>query len=371
MVMALAFVLANCGSDDDSDSSSAGSGDSGGCVAKVKDLVADQRAPMPLILPPKSFDMSANEGKTIWFISPAQTTGYALGLSKAVVEAGKAAGMEVEIFDGKGQPDRFNQGFQQAVAQDADGIINYAIDPELIPNALKEAKEADVPVLAMSTGKPAPPDGSIFESINTDLVAEGEYMATYAAFATDCEVNAATTFDPVYAALVTEQKAIAAQLEKLCPDTCETQDLEMKLGTMATELGPETQSLIQRNPDLNIIFSTFDQAATYQIPAVDQSGSDAKIVGTNGLPENLDQVRKGSAQIADISYVPTQYFGWLGVDQLGRAMEGEPTGDKAGEPFVMPVQTFDESNIGESNDLAELFPELADYQAEFKEKWGM
>jgi ribose transport system substrate-binding protein len=364
-------VMAACGEDSESDSASGGGDAPGGCTAEVKKLVAEQRAPMPLILPEATFDMSANQGKTVWFISPSQSTGYALGLSKAVVVAGNAAGIDVEIFDGKGRPDRFNQGFEQAVAQQADGIIDYAIDPELIPNALQKAKQADIPVLSMSTGKPEPEDGTIFESINTDLEAEGKYMADYAAFASDCEVNAATTFDPTYPALTTERDAIAAELKRLCPDSCETQDQEMKLATMATELGPSTQSLIQRNPDLNIVFSTFDQAATYQIPAVEQSGSDVKIVGTNGLPENLDQVRRGGPQIADVSYVPTDYFGWLGIDQVGRAMAGEPTGDPEGNAFVMPVQTFDKSNIGESNDLAELFPKLAGYQEAFKEKWEM
>jgi ABC-type sugar transport system substrate-binding protein len=370
-------LLAACGGDDDETASSGSGGDGGGesasgCAQEAKDLVAQNKEPMKPVLPEAAFDMAKNKGKNIWYISPSQATGYALALSKSVTAASEAAGMTTTIFDGKNQPDRFTQGFQQAVQSGADGIVLYAINPELVPEGLKAAQEADVPVITMATGVPAPPDSSVVTAIDHDRVAEGEYMANYAASITDCEVNAAITLDPAYVGLVTERDAIADQLEKLCPDSCEVQDLEMQLGTMATELAPNTQSFIQRNQDLNTIFATFDQAATYQIPAVEQAGTDTKIVGTNGLEENLKAVKDGSPQVADVAYVPPDYFGWLGVDQLGRAMAGEKVGDASGEDLKTPVQTFDAENLPDDvTDLDAVFSGLVGYQDQFREKWGM
>jgi ABC-type sugar transport system substrate-binding protein len=340
-------------------------------MTEVKKLVDQQRAPMESRIPSASFDMSKNKGKSIWFISPSQATGYALGVSKSVQAAGKVTGIKVSIFDGKGQPDRFTQGFDQAIAAKADGIIAYALDPKLIPNGLKAAKQASIPVLQVNTGKPKPADGTVFESINFDIDAEAKSMADYAAYATDCKLNSATTYDTTYPSLVTMREGIKAELGRLCPDTCKVQDFAMKLPEMATKLGPNTQSLIQRNPDLNMIFATFDQAAIYEIPAVKASGSDVKIVGTNGLPENLDFMRKGEVQIADVSYAPTDYYGWLMVDQLGRAMAGAKTGGEDGSDIVMPVQTLDKDNLGPTDSTADLFPKLANFESDFKGKWGM
>jgi ribose transport system substrate-binding protein len=374
-ILAAAATLVACGSDDE-DTPAATSSDSGGsanaCMTKVRDLVEQEKAPMQMVIPSAGFDMSKNKGKELWFISPSQATGYALALSKVMTEGAKTAGMSMQIFDGKGQPDRFTEGLTQAVGQGAKGIVLYGIDPALVPEGLKRAKEAKIPVITIASGKPAPADGTVAEAINHDVDAQGTAMAHYGIMAANCEVNAATSFDSTYPALVSERDAIEKVFQDICPDTCKVQNHEFKLGEMATDLGPSTQSLIQRNPDLTTLFATFDQAATYEIPAVEQSNSDVKIVGTNGLVENLKQVQSGSPQVADVAYVPPQFLGWLGIDQIGRAMLGEELGDDSGEDFVMPVQTFDKDNLpSDVEDFGALFPELADYQNAFREKWQM
>jgi ribose transport system substrate-binding protein len=375
-LLTAAAVLVACGSDDEESggaaSSGGGSGAAGDCVAQVTDAVAEEKAPMQMVLPEEPFDMAQNKGKTIWYVSPSQATGYALALSKTVTAAAETAGMNVEIFDGKGRPDRFTEGLNTAVARGAAGVILYGIDPALVPEALKRAKAADVPVITMASGKPAPDDGTVVEALNHDLDAQGLAMANYGAMITECAVNGAVSFDKTYPALVVERDGIEKRLGEVCPDDCEVQDHEFQLAEMATALGPSTQTLIQRNPDLNVFFATFDQAATYQIPAIEQSGSDAKIVGTNGLEENLKAVKDGSPQVADVAYVPPEFFGWLGVDQLGRAIAGEKVGDANGDPFVMPVQTFDQENLpADVTDFDALFPELAGYEDAFREKWQM
>lgn len=368
VTVALAVLVASCGDDDDTPSASGGG--ASGCTEDVRQLVAENKEPMDMVLPDAPFDMGRNDGKNIWFISPSQATGYALALSKSVTSAAKAAGMTATVFDGKNQPDRFTAGFTQAVQSGADGIILYAVNPELVPEGLQRAKQADVPVITMATGVPAPPDSGVVTEIDHDRESEGRYMANYAAMITDCAVNGAITFDPAYVGLVTERDAIDAQLKKLCPDSCEVRDQDTQLATMATELAPGTQTLIQSNPDLNTIFATFDQLATYQIPAVDQSGADVKIVGTNGLPENLKSVKDGTSQVADIAYVPPDYFGWLGVDQLGRALAGAKLGDETGEPLRTPVQTFDQENLpDDTTDFDAVYPGLVGYQDAFREKW--
>jgi ribose transport system substrate-binding protein len=381
--IAVALVLAACGSSSSSSSSSAPAASTSssvaasttasasGCVASVTKLVSQETAPMPLLLPSTPVDMSKIKGKTIWYISPSQATGYALAVSQALTAAGNAAGVKISIFDGKGEPTLFTQGMSEAVAAKAAGIVLYGINPALVPVGLQAAKAAKIPVLAVLTGEPAPPNGTIFESINEAVTTGADDMADYAAYATGCKVNGATSFDSTYPSLVTERNTIKAEFAKICPSTCTVQDDPMSLATMATALAPNVESLIERNPKLNTIFATFDQAATYEIPAVQQSGGGkVKIVGTDGLPPNVDAIRKGEAQIADIAYVPPEYLGWLCLDQVARAILGKPTGQN-GKPFVMPVQTLDKTNVGTSDTVASLFPKLANYEADFKAKWGL
>jgi ribose transport system substrate-binding protein len=365
-VVALAVTAGACGSSSSSESS--GGGDAaqapkaaGQCVQQARDAVNAARQPLELSVPEKAFDMP--KGGTIWFISPTQATGYAQRVSKAVQAAATAAGMKAEIFDGKAQPDRFNQGIEQAIASKAAGIVTYAINPAVVPTALQKAKAAGIPVIAAATGVPNPTDGTVAETVSVDLNKEGQLMAQYAAATSDCKVNASVTFDPNQKALTTQRDAVKAEFAKLCPDTCSVQEHEMSLATMATQLGSSIQSLLQRQQKIDTVISTFDTAAFYMAPAIAQTGRKVNLIATNGLPENLDMVRQGK-QAADVSYPPPEYTGWLLTDQLGRAIAGEPT-----ENAELPMQLFDKSNIPASNDFEILWPGLADYQAAFKAKW--
>lgn len=360
---AAAVTVAACGGSNEGGASSAGTprAATSQCAQQARDAVNAARQPLKLTVPEQAFDMP--KGGTIWFISPTQATGYAQRVSKNVQAAATAAGMKAEVFDGKAQPDRFNQGIEQAIASKAAGIVTYAINPAVVPTALQKAKAAGIPVIAAATGVPNPTDGTIAETVSVDLNKEGQLMAQYAAATSDCKVNAAVTFDPNQKALTTQVAAVKAELAKLCPDSCAAQDHEMSLATMATQLGSSVQSLLQRQQKVDTVISTFDTAAFYMAPAIAQTGRKVNLIATNGLPENLDMVRQGK-QAADVSYPPPEYTGWLLMDQLGRAIAGEPT-----ENSELPMQLFDKSNIPASNDFEILWPGLADYQAAFKSKW--
>jgi ribose transport system substrate-binding protein len=369
--VALGALVAACGGGTSSSSGGGTTASSGkdastaACVQSAQQAVDAAKKPISLVVPAQGFDMTKNAGKAIWFISPTQATGYAQRVSKAVQQAASAAGMKAEIYDGKAQPERFNAGIEQAIASKAAGIVTYAINPAIVPTALQDAKKAGIPVIAVATGVPNPTDGTVKATLSVDLQQEGRLMSQYAAATSNCKLDAAITFDPNQKALTAERDAAAAELAKLCPSTCSSQDHSMSLATMATELGSSIQSLLQRKQDVGVVISTFDTAAMYMAPAIKQTGRPVKLVSTNGLPENLDMVRQGSSQVADISYPPPEYTGWLIVDQLGRSIQGKPA-----DTTKLPLQLFDKSNLPATNDFAKLWPGLANYQAGFKEKWA-
>jgi ribose transport system substrate-binding protein len=352
-----------------SSSSTSGSAVSA-CVHQATTLVDREKAQLSLVIPTTKVDMSALKGKTVWYISASQATGYSLAISKGLATAGKASGVNIQIFDGKGSPTLFVQGVNQAVAQKAAGIILGGINPALVPVGLAAAKAAHVPVMSVLSGVPVPSTGTLFEAINENVPQESKSMADYAAYITGCKANTAVSLDPLYPALVTEGNTIKAELAKLCPTTCSVINHQMSLATMATALAPSVQNLIQRTPNLNTIFATFDQVATYEQPAVASSSSKVKIIGTDGLPPNIDSIRTGKAQIADVAFVPPAYMAWLSLDQVARAALGKPTGIN-GTSYTLPVQTFDKSNVGTSDSSASLFPKYADYQSQFESLWGV
>ncbi len=318
---------------------------------------------MSLVVPASAVDMAANKGKAVWFISPTQTAGYVRRVSEYFAAAARAAGMTPTVFDGKDEPERFNEGIDEAVAAKAAGIVMWAIPPEAVPNALAQAKAAHIPVIAAATGVPNPTNGTVAETISVNLEQEGAALAEVAAAALGCKVDAAITLDTSQKALTSEAAAAKAELAKLCPSTCKSQEQTMSLATMATALGPATQTLLQREPGLNALLVTFDTAAFYMAPAIAQTGHHVLLVSTDGLPENLDLIREGK-QAADISYPPAQYAGWLMLDQLGRAILKAPLTNPE-----LPMHIFDKENLPSSNAFSALWPKMTGYEAAFEAEW--
>jgi ABC-type sugar transport system substrate-binding protein len=175
------------------------------CVTQVAALVKQEQAPMPDITPTTKVKMSKLKGKTVWYISPDQATGYALSVSQGLSAAGQAAGVKIQIFDGKDEPTLFASGMQEAVAQHAAAIFLYGFNPALVPQGLLAAKKAHIPVITALTGVGAPSNGTVFEAINENVRQEGVSMADFAAYHTGCKVNGATSYDPLYPSLVTER----------------------------------------------------------------------------------------------------------------------------------------------------------------------
>lgn len=334
------------------------------CVATGTAAVKTYRSALKPDFPTGKINISSVTGKTLWFISPTQATGYVAAVTTAFTAAATAAGLKSQIFNGNAKPDLYNQGIEQAIASHAAAIVIYAINPSLVPNALADAKKANIPVFADATGVPTPSDGTIKGTISVDFAEEGTQLANYALMTTGCKVNAAVAFDPNQKALTSQIDAIKAQFAKVCPSTCKVTDLSMSLATMATSLQSQTSSLLLRDQTINIAISTFDSAATYMAPAV--ATANLKLIATNGLAANLDSVRTGGTQIADVSYPPAEYNGWILVDQLLRAATNQPL-----TTTTLPLQLFDKENIPATSDFATLWPNVVGYQNKFTTAWGL
>ncbi len=361
---ALTACSSSGGSKSTSSGSSSASSGASDCVSTATAAVKTYTAPLKPEFPTGKIDISSVTGKTLWFISPTQATGYVAAVTTAFTAAATAAGLKSQIFNGNAKPDLYNQGIEQAIASHAAAIVIYAINPSLVPNALADAKKANIPVFADATGVPTPTDGTIRGTISVDFAAEGTQLANYALMTTGCKVNAAVAFDPNQKALTSQVTAIKAQFAKACPSTCKVTDLSMSLATMATSLQSQTSSLLLRDPTINLVISTFDSAATYMSPAV--ATANLKLIATNGLTANLDSVRTGGTQIADVSYPPAEYNGWILVDQLLRAATNQPL-----TTTTLPLQLFDKSNIPATDDFATLWPNVVGYQSKFTTAWGL
>jgi ribose transport system substrate-binding protein len=336
------------------------------CVAAAQETVAAAQVPLQLNTTREPIDVTELAGKTVWFISPDQSIVFVADQAKGIQEAADAAGINLEIFDGKSNPELFNQGLATAVAQNADGVILNSVDSSLVTGPLADAKAAGIPIVDVFIGSNEGPfpDG-IFASVTNDFIATGGIMADYAMATTGCETNAAQFTTRVYPALAALSDGIEGRFAERCPD-CKIQTLEVDPSKLATDLGPLVSNTLQRDPDINHVITGFAGMVSFVIPSIEQLGRTTPIISQAAVDENWDLIRSGSLHAADASFAPAPYVGWLQFDQLLRGMVGADPADNE-----VPIQLIDSANVGADNEIETLFPGLAGYQDAFTENWGL
>ena len=89
-------------------------------------------------------------------------------------------------------------------------------------------------------------------------------------------------------------------------------------------LGQEVASALQRDPDVNYVIGAFDPAVSDMVPAINNVGigDRIKIISNVGLTQNLQFIKDGNIQAADVVYDNT-YEGYAAVDQLIRVLTGK------------------------------------------------
>ena len=103
---------------------------------------------------------------------------------------------------------------------------------------------------------------------------------------------------------------------------------------------------------------------TYITPSLTQVKSKVKIISHDGVTTNVDLIRAGKLQQADVSNPPTAAIGWAQVDELGRLMQGfSPVTES------LPQQLLVKSTVGKND--KNLFPFFSNYVSGFKTDWGV
>lgn len=104
------------------------------------------------------------------------------------------------------------------------------------------------------------------------------------------------------------------------------------------------QQIIQQHPDVKGIYANNDTMAIGVAKAVQASGKDIEVVGTDGVPEAVDAVRKGT-MFATVSPLP-YWEGYWAVESVVRLLEGQ----ELAPWIVAPAQLITKKNVDDFYD---------------------
>lgn len=373
---AVLAVTAGCGSDDDKSSGTAPEGGTEG--ADSTQLISDCQAridkakePLKFEAPGPPLDASKLRGKRVMFVSLAQAVPAIAQDAKATQEAGKTVGIDVDVFDTKGDVRLMQQALAQAVAQKFDAIIILGIPLKVTAAALAKAKAAGIPIVSELNNEPEPDEPgqgageSVFGTTGPPRFGTGQLLACKAIVDTKAKANAVIFGAKDLEPSQDEVDGMRDILEK-CSE-CEVTENSTPTADWQTKLPGLAASEVRRNPKANYFLPLYDGQSIFVVSGVQQAGAagKVKVVGFNATPAALKLIQTGNILTADPGQA-NSLMAWQGLDQAMRGMlKMEP-----GNPEV-PVRFFDKENLEgvDVNDEDALFG--GEYREEFQKLWGV
>jgi ribose transport system substrate-binding protein len=316
--------------------------------------------------PKTSFDMSKNKGKTVWFISPVSVP-FVLDIIKGAKEAAAAAGIKLVVFDGKGLVTEWNKGVREAVAQKADGIILQAEDPTLVSTPLAAARAAHIPVIDAEVSDPTSPKApGIFAHVTIDFSRGGRLLADYMTWKSGGNAHAIAFYDSHFSVHRIILGGLKSELSRVCP-RCKLTTEVADSAQIATQGPAKTANVLRRQPDTNWLVAIADYEAPWLLQGVRTAGATGKVrlIGHDAVFDNLKLIRKGQGQEADPG-IPLGWKGWAEIDEIGRAMAGEPPANEN-----IPYRFFTKENLPRSGTLTSAIFGKTDYRSAYKKLWGL
>jgi ribose transport system substrate-binding protein len=372
-VAAFVFLLAACGSGDDSAStdSADNSGAAGSSaeveafVEKAESIVEAASGEIPPTAPSDSPPIEPN--KTIFTIPCAAA---AQGCKIAVDEfarAAEAVGWKTTMIDPAGDPAKMADAVNQAVSQGADGIYTVAIDSATVKAPLEDAKAAGVQTVCFSC---VDEPNLLLDTLPAEEQhrEDGYALAAQAFLDSGEDLKAIVLRDNEFGNTRGREQGILDFVED-CQDvgaSCEVlAEHNFLIRDIATTLPQQVAALVRSNPDWNALFGPYDAALLGVVPELrnnDLVGDDQRIYGFDPLDQNISWIRDGEGQVATVAS-PYRWLAYAAIDQMNRVFAGGTAAD----------QGLRDKLITQSNAPAEGETYLGDGDpaATYMEQWGL
>lgn len=325
------LILSACSSGNDNKSSGS-SGNSSGEGASTAQSRLDAVSGEPEFKAPadaKSFDANKAKGKTVYYVNTDDSLPVSVIWRDIVVNALKPYGVNVVPFNGKGSSAEYNKGMQQAISQHADAIFNLAVSPPLVQQSIKDAKNANIPVISATDGMPEASQNSTFvDGITAEVSYDYEKVGRLEAdwFVADSKANGHVFYirnsDQPSEQYVS--KGFRDEVKQLCPD-CKITDRDVPASQATTQLPTLVQNAIRADSSITHVVADFD----FQVPVIENglrlanASNKVKIGSWNAIPTVMTSMKTANSPVYADFGAPNSWFGYAIADTILRTLSGE------------------------------------------------
>jgi ribose transport system substrate-binding protein len=284
----------------------------------------------------------AASGKTIVFVAADLKNGGVAGVARGVEEATKAIGWTLRIMDGRGSAQERSNTLRQALAQSPSGIVLGGFDASEQDAALKEAAKRKIPVVGWHAGREATGVAGLFYNITTKAQDVAEITALYAVTESKSKAGVVIFTDSNYSVAIAKSDAMA-NIIRACK-TCTLLSIEDSPLSEVSKRMPElTASLLQRfGAQWTYSLAINDLYFDYMGKTLAASPVGQKVInlsGGDGSESAYNRIRSNQYQGGTVPE-PLNLHGWQAVDELNRAMAGQPPSGYSTPVHLVTPQTI-------------------------------
>jgi ribose transport system substrate-binding protein len=290
---------------------------------------------------------SGARGKKVGYVTFGLQFEYQVAMVEGIKQKAAAAGLVLNIIDGKGDPNLQVTEVLDAVSKVPDALLINPVDAKLVVAGVKHANQANIPVFIMEN---APPAGKYLGVVYFDNEAGGAMGAD------------------ALAKLIGEKGMVLETRGSLGSDAAEARHKgfndrikekypNIVVKPLNTEWVADTAykmvlDAFTANPDIKGVFSHNDEMVRGVVSALRQIGKlvpvgkpgHVAVVGLDGTPLALDRIREGT-QDASVGQDPYAMGGAI-LDKIIAHFEGKPFDEKSvTEPSLITKENVDDPNL--------------------------
>ncbi len=313
---------------------------------------------------------AAQPDKTIVVVGGDMKNGGILGTTNGVEEAAEAIGWDVRVIDGAGSVSGRTAAMGQALALNPDGIIINGFDRLEQQQSMKQASEADIPLVAWHAGVEIGPmpDAGVFANVTTDPMLVSEVAANWAFADADGAPGVVVFGDSTYQIAIQKAEKMKEVIEALGGTVLELVDTP--LAEVSQRMPQLTTSLLQRYGErwthslgINDLYFDF-MGPSLAAAGLEPDGNPVNVSAGDGSESAYQRIRGNQYQQVTVAE-PLNLQGWQLVDEMNRALAGEEWSG-----YVSPLHVVTEDNIESDGGPDNVFDPENGYRDAYRAIWS-
>jgi ribose transport system substrate-binding protein len=316
--------------------------------------------------------VDALAGKTVYFVPATYQVPVFQAVAASLESALGAAGIELQVCDGKSNPANMASCMQQAIDAKAGAIVTGSIPQDLASVAFESAAKAGIPVVNTMTAPAGPGDPTQVAYLTPDYIGLQSLSANWVIADSDAAAHVLyVEITDTPATVIWAEQGALATYEQACPK-CEVTVVKANTGQF-DKLPSLVTSELTKHPDIDYVQTEVDFAVQPTIEGLQAANATSvRVASMDGTLAGLQLLEGGQFVGSEVGF-NADALAWYAADQALRMMTGQPSNTEVAFPYQ---RIFTAGNIGD----LDLTPEAektgawygsTDYQDGFTKLWGL